>query len=296
MSDLGTIGEDKLIALITAQSPLRDNVLIGPGDDCAVLKNANRDDYTLLKTDSIIEGVHYLPSADPYWVGWKAAARVVSDFAAMAGTPDAIVIALSLKKETAVSYVTDLYRGIHACAEAYAFSVVGGETSCSSQNMLTVSGTGKCTTPITRSAAQAGHALYLTGKIGGSIQGKHLTFTPRVDEAQWLVKHTTLSAMMDLSDGLAKDLPRLAKLSNVGYDVDLATLPLNDGCSIKNGISDGEDYELLLACACELTPQQLIQWSEAFPEVQLTKIGHCTTGSRTELTGGWEHFTTDSDD
>jgi len=288
MSELSELGEDAIIARLTKNAPLKDNIIVGPGDDCAVMKNG--DSYSLLKTDTIIEGVHYLSTAEPFWVGWKAAARVVSDIAAMGGTPDAFVIALAMSQHTSIDYLEALYQGIYHCAETYSFSVVGGETSHSDTNTITISGTGTCSSYVTRSNANLGDHLYVTGKLGGSISGKHLTFKPRLIEAQWLCQQISPTAMMDLSDGLAKDLPRLCKLSEVGYTLDLKSIPCNENLPIKQALTDGEDYELLFSCSHEIGKESIEEWQSQFPNLALTKIGSITEEKKPDLDGGWEHF------
>src|SRR5690606_21847998 len=96
---------------------------------------------------------------------------------------------------------------------------------------------------VTRSGGRAGDGIFVTGALGGSIRGKHLTFTPRLDASAWLVRQFLPTAMMDLSDGLAKDLPRLASASGCGYFIEPAWLPLTDGCTPAEALGDGEDYE-----------------------------------------------------
>ena len=296
MKTVKDIGEDKLIQRITQNAPLRDNILVGPGDDCAVIKNTGTEEYSLLKTDSIIEGVHFLPSADPYWIGWKSVARVISDFAAMGGTPDSVVIALALPSHTTLEFVDSIYQGIYQCANTYNFSVVGGETSSNDKLIITVSGIGKTTDFITRSGAQSGDSIWVTGRLGGSITGKHLQFSPRVQEAQWLKKHLDITAMMDLSDGLAKDLPRLANASKIGFNIEPVNIPCTEGVNYENAISDGEDYELLFCASAlnnSLAAELILEWEKQFPNLPLTKIGEITPQSQASLKGGWEHFSND---
>lgn len=288
MSSLSDLGEDSVIAKLTTHLQQRDNVIVGPGDDCAVVKN--HDHFTLLKTDTIAEGVHYLADADPFWVGWKAVARVVSDIAAMGGTPDAFVVALAMRETTEIDYLTKLYAGMNSCAEKYQFSIVGGETTTSSANIITISATGACSDYITRSGAGIGDHLYVTGNLGGSIAGKHLTFTPRLTEAHWLKKYVQPSSMMDLSDGIAKDLPRLAKQSNTGYSVDFQTIPCNPNISIDSALKDGEDYELLFTTKKIISTSTMELWKQTFPELALTRIGQITPDISTPLSGGYEHY------
>jgi thiamine-monophosphate kinase len=115
--------------------------------------------------------------------------------------------------------------------------------------------------------------LFVTGRLGGSLRGRHLEFVPRIAESRWLTKNFRINAMMDLSDGLAADLPRLAQASRVGFEVEEAALPLNPGCTIAQAISDGEDYELLFAISPKHSRSLLSRWKKKFPKVPLTRIG-----------------------
>jgi thiamine-monophosphate kinase len=133
--------------------------------------------------------------------------------------------------------------------------------------------------------------LLVTGTLGGSSQGKHLNFTPRLREASWLVSHFKPSAMMDVSDGLARDLPRLAAASGCGFVLDEAALPLTAGCSITQALGDGEDYELLLALEPARVAALLAAWSVVFSELPLTVIGRLVEpGTGGSLRAGWDHF------
>jgi thiamine-monophosphate kinase len=166
-------------------------------------------------------------------------------------------------------------------------NIVGGETSRGDQLIITVSmsGTAPAKDWVARNRARAGDCLFVTGQLGGSIKRKHLHFHPRVQEAQWLVKHTRISAMMDLSDGLGKDLPRLAASCGVGFHINLEDLPLTRGCSVQQAVGDG-------AVSAKNSIGLLSEWSEAFPKLKLTRIGKLVADpqSRGIPSGGWEHF------
>ncbi|MGL5016869.1 MAG: thiamine-phosphate kinase, partial [Luteolibacter sp.] len=144
---------------------------------------------------------------------------------------------------------------------------------------------------VLRSTAQAGDALFVTGTLGGSIAGKHLDFTPRLREASWLVAEFKPTAMMDLSDGLAKDLPRLAAASRCGFQIDRSALPLSPGCTPAQALGDGEDYEILFTLEAGRAAALLAAWSHRFPALPLTRIGQLVAEAAGEsLAGGWEHF------
>ena len=134
--------------------------------------------------------------------------------------------------------------------------------------------------------------LFVTGRLGGSIRGRHLRFSPRLEEAEWLAKHSKPSAMMDLSDGLGADLPRLAAASGCGWEIDPQSLPRHRGCDIAAAIGDGEDYELLLAVPPRRCRNLTARWSKRFPKLELTEIGRLAPGDHIapELSGGWAHY------
>ena len=187
-----------------------------------------------------------------------------------------------------------LYAGLQKAARKYEVGLVGGETSRSPGPLfLNVALTGwvepKCC--VLRSGGQAGDALYVTGRLGGTLAGKHLDFRPRLDEARWLVSHFKLHAMMDLSDGLAADLPRLAEASRCGYEVDVDRLPLTPGCRPAQAMSDGEDYELLFAIPARSSAALEAAWKRRFPRLPLTRIGRLQRRSKTHKTArGYDHF------
>lgn len=298
METLAKLGEDALIRRLTASLKPGADVVTGPGDDCAVVRPLRGRRLQLLKTDCIVEGVHFLREAAPDRVGWKAMARVVSDIAAMGGSPQHALVTLVLPTDLAVSYVEQLYSGLRRCAEKFNIGIVGGEMSRGAQIVVSISLAGSVAEKrcVPRGGAKPGDAIHVTGRLGGSLRGHHLEFMPRVEEAQWLAKHLPLHAMMDLSDGLAKDLPRMALASSVGFVLDEPSLPVNEGCTSGQAWADGEDYELLFALPAPLTNRQHRRWQRVFPEVPLTCIGRFVEagqGRAPSFSGaGWDHFAT----
>lgn len=295
MRTLLDLGEDALIARLVSLAPRAQDPAAGPGDDCAVIDPGPSHSFLqLLKTDALVGHIHFLPNTPARAVGWKAAARVVSDFAAMGGHPDRVLVTLALPPETLVTWVEDLYRGISDCLIAFNAVLAGGETSSSppgSPPFISIAASGRVLRShlVLRSSAKPHNLLFVTASLGGSILGKHLSFTPRIKEAYWLVSKFKPTAMMDLSDGLAKDLPRLAAASGCGFVLDEAALPLSPSCSIRQALTDGEDYELLFAIEPERAAALLESWPAEFPE--LTMIGRLVeAGSGEALGGGWDHF------
>lgn len=296
MSTLRDIGEDALIARLVELVPRDPDPLAGPGDDCAVI-DPEKGDLLLLKTDAMVAGVHFLSETPAEAVGWKAVARVVSDFAAMGGKPHYFLITLAVPADTPLKWLEGLYRGIGRCLRAHDSVLAGGETSrvpAGSAAVISVSATGRVSHKhlTLRSTAKPGDLLLVTGTLGGSLRtGKHLGFTPRLKEADWLVSKYKPTAMMDLSDGLAKDLPRMAEASGCGFVLDRRALPVTGGCDFAQALNDGEDFELLLAMGPAKLPGLLKDWSAAFPELPLSVIGQMVeAGTGQELSGGWDHF------
>lgn len=298
---LESVGENELVAKLTHGLPLGAHVIAGAGDDCAVLESGGKRGWLqLFKTDCIVEGVHFDRGADPERVGWKAMARATSDIAAMGGLPTDAVVTAVLPATCELDYVERIYSGLRRCAERFGISIVGGETSSTPKSVtgagivLSVAMLGqvernRC---ILRSGGQSGDAVFVTGRLGGSIEGKHLTFVPRVAEARWLVSQFRIRAMMDVSDGIAQDLPRLAKASALGFELDKDTIPCNEGCDIAAALADGEDYELLFTLSGRREKALLEAWCAEFPELALTRIGKLTAVDSADghPTGGWDHF------
>jgi thiamine-monophosphate kinase len=297
LKTLRDIGEDSLIDSLVALVPQDPNPAAGPGDDCAVIdRDPHSPTLLLLKTDALVEHIHFLPDTPPRAVGWKAAARVVSDFAAMGGRPEYFLVTLALSPETAVAWAEDLYRGIGDCLGKFGGVLAGGETSSvppGSAAVISIAATGSVRRAhvVLRSTAKPGDALLVTGRLGGSLHGKHLDFTPRLEEANWLVSNYKPTAMMDISDGLAKDLPRLAAASGCGFVIDHSTIPLTPGSTPAQALGDGEDFEILFAIEPARVAGLLGAWRAVFPDLPLTRIGELVeSGAGESLTGGWDHF------
>lgn len=296
MKTVAELGEDALIARLLALWPKdQELVHVGPGDDCAVLP-LNDQEWQLLKTDAIVEGIHFLPEEDRRRVGWKAMARVVSDFAAMGGEGRDYLVTLGVPYDEKVHHLEELYRGMADCLQVYGGTLVGGETTsvpCGSTSWISIAARGvvKKTSLVLRSTAQEGDRILVTGQLGGSIQGRHLDIQPRVREAQWLASYGGVTAMMDVSDGLAKDLPRLALASGCGYQIDVGKIPCSVDCSPEQALSDGEDYELLLTVSPERVQSLMDAWSLLFPQLSLSQIGEIAPIAQSMVFhGGWDHF------
>ncbi len=272
----GKLGENRLIKELTARLKSRPDIIAGPGDDCAVVASPEKGRLLLLKTDCVVEWVHFQPNDKPEAVGWKAMARTLSDFAAMAGLPQFALVTLIVPGKREARWAKEMYRGLERVAERFAVTIVGGETSrTDGPAVVSIAAVGTVEKDrwVSRAGGKIGDALFVTGKLGGSIKRKHLNFIPRIAEARWLSTHFSIHAMMDLSDGLGADLPRLALASDVGFAIEEDALPRKKGCSIEAAINDGEDYELLFAIAANDAPSLQAKWARKFPGLALTRIG-----------------------
>ena len=301
MSRLGDIGEDAVVKRLVEQlgdgCDKDEQLVIGPGDDCAVVDLGQANRYQLLKTDSMVEGIHYLADTAASKVGWKAVARVISDFAAMGGLPSHLLITIAMPPQKPMGYLEELYQGMQSCASYYEATICGGETSSVPEDaaaVISVAATGwveksRC---VGRSGGKTGDLVLVTGGLGGSITGKHLNFSPRVNEARWLTKHFRISSMMDLSDGLGCDLPRLATASQCGYLLNEQALPCNEGCNVSQALGDGEDYELLFTVSPKIEKDLIEAWGKQFLDLKLSVVGELTKiregAACTEQ--GWQHF------
>jgi thiamine-monophosphate kinase len=293
---LRELGEDRLLDRILPRLPASKLVVARAGDDCAVVKRPDGRNSLVLKTDCIVEGVHFMPEANALEIGWKAMMRPLSDFAATSALPQFALITLIASEETESRWVNKLYRGLRKAAARFKVNIVGGEMSSTlGPVIISVSVVGFVEKDrwVSRRGGTVGDHLLVTGTLGGAIKRKHLQFVPRIVESRWLTKNFSIHAMMDLSDGLGADLPRLARASKVGFTVEMESLPLSRGVKIKDAISEGEDYELLFAISPRHSARLERCWRKRFPRVRLTRIGRLDRKSKIEnqqLRGGYIHF------
>ena len=293
---LRDVGEDRLLDQLLGTLRSGRGVIMGAGDDCALVESGKRGLLDVLKTDCLVEEIHFTRNTRAELVGWKAMARPLSDFAAMSALPRFALVTLVAPAQRDVGWVKNLYRGIEKAARTFDVSIVGGETSSiKGPAVISISMTG-CVEKgrwVGRAGGKVGDDLFVTGRLGGSLGGRHLNFIPRIAESRWLTKNFPVHAMMDLSDGLGTDLPRLARTSGVDFEVDESALPLNAGATVAQAISDGEDYELVFAISPKDSKSLLSRWRRKFPKVPLTQIGRFTRKSKIadrKLSRGYVHF------
>jgi len=229
----------------------------GLGDDCAVLPPARGPQ--LVTTDPVIYGRHFDDRLSPRAAGAKLLKRNLSDIAAMGGRPQWAVVALALAPDTRVDWVRGFYLGLAATARRHGVRIVGGDVTEAPRGFLgaflTLDGVASGPRVLTRSGARAGDALYVTGPLGGAAAGHHHRFQPRLAEGQWLARQRAVVAMMDLSDGVAKDVQALTP-AGLCASVWPPLVPVTAAArraarasgrpAWQHALTDGEDYELLV--------------------------------------------------
>jgi len=307
--------EFELIGRLTRSLPTNSSVVVGAGDDCAVLDAGLPERLLLFKTDSVVEGIHFSADATPEQIGHKALGRCLSDVAAMAGTPFAALVTMALPCQFDAQFVERIQDGINALARHHNVAIVGGETTSNPGAMLVsvaLLGWAPRARVVLRSGAKAGDAIFVTGDLGGSLAGKHLSFEPRLAEAQWLAQHFSIHAMLDLSDGLAGDLRHILNASRVGAELLATAIPISRAaCSAAKAssaakpallaaLTDGEDFELLFTVMSRDAVPLLDAWKKEFPNLSLTCIGKISagegitlrdkTGARPLTAHGYAHF------
>jgi len=281
--------EPQIIQWLRNRYPLTDVVRVGIGDD-ATLLDLSDSPGTVVTTDMLMDGVDFeVDQCGLSRVGRKALAVNLSDIAAMAARPVAALVSLALPRTADLDYVRSIYEAMEAIASEFGVTIAGGDTNCWDHPLVvSVTLIGQATTqgPLLRSGAVPADEILVTGAFGGSILGHHFDFQPRVVEALQLHQEYELHAGMDVSDGLSLDLARMAEASGCGAELDLDLVPIasaayelaaRDGVSgLQHALSDGEDFELILAVPSE-TAQRLL--SEQPLGVPLTRVGKFVMGA-----------------
>lgn len=277
--------EFSFIKWIKSNQKKDKNIIIGIGDDCASIR-IHGDKMFLVTTDMLVDGTHFdLKKNTPGEIGRKSIACSISDIAAMGCSAKYAVVSICFPHETKTKFARALYLGVKKMADAFDIRIIGGDI-VSGNKILVVNVTmygkneGGLKT-ITRSGAKVDDVIMITGALGGSILGKHITFNPRLKEGILLNKKFNINSMIDISDGLAADLGHILEESGVGavlyedevpISADAKKLACKTGLSaLHHALHDGEDYELLFTLSGKESEKLLA--FRSFP-VRLSQIGH----------------------
>lgn len=305
--------EFRLIDWIRAQAGRDPRVVVGIGDDAAVIApsapSVSPGPNSLVAVDLLMEGVHFtIPPATARAIGRKALAVNLSDIAAMAGVPTHAVVAVALPRDRGLAFAEELHAGLLEAAREFDVALAGGDTNVwDGPLVISVTLTGEATErgPVLRSGAQPGDWILVTGTLGGSLAGRHLDFTPRVREALRLHEAAELHSMIDISDGLAADLHHILDESRAGALLRTDAIPVSDTAArcadghtpLEHALGDGEDFELLFTVSPDDGRALL-----ANPpiEIPLAHVGEIVAGTGCEWVAadgtrtilprsGWEH-------
>ncbi len=294
---LGPGGEFDLIRRFLGEGGgLHPAVLLGPGDDAAVLEGG-----WVLSTDLTVEGVHYRKG----WigdeeVGWRAAAAALSDLAAMAAEPVGILVSMAFPQDVGLD-VEAVQKGVRAAAAQVGASVLGGDLSRSPGPLvLDLTVVGRAGAPVSRAGARPGDELWVSGHLGGSaaavalwrsgedpppaLRAAFARPTPRVQAARALARAGVLRALVDLSDGLAGDAGHLAAAGGVKVVLERDRIPVAEGVEAALGpagaleavLRGGEDYELCFAAPPGAVAGAVLEREAG---VALTRVGRVEAGS-----------------
>lgn len=295
--------------------------MLALGDDAALWAE-KRGAELILTCDWFLEGTHFLRDKHPAdAVGWKCLARATSDIAAMGGVPQCFLMGMALPENLTGKWLDGFLRGLRRASRALGCELAGGDTTRRDDVLISIAVIGEAArgAALRRTGARTGDALFVSGTLGeadlglrelqrahGMARGsnaalrKHLYPQPRLELGQWLAENRLATAMMDVSDGLSTDLPRLCAASGVGARIDADSLPVGSLTDLQDArklaLHGGDDYELLFSVArksAERIPKE-------FRGLRLTKIGEMTRQRKilvaegTETVplepGGWDPF------
>jgi len=306
--------EFEYIRWIRRNTPAKPQAVpIPPGDDMGAFA-PGPDEPVLVKVDMIMEGTDFVfPDATPEQVGFKAMAVSLSDVAAMAAWPKAAVASVSFDRNNTTRELQEgLHHGMRKACDAFGCPIIGGDVNAWDGKLVlstTVLAQPAGVSPVLRSGARVGDRILVTGKLGGSILGRHLCFTPRIREARALAGAVDLHSMIDLSDGLSSDLNHICRESEAGAIIDADAIPISEAAvelskrsgkpPLEHALHDGEDFELLLTVSDD-------NWFRLTRKTNLIECGFTCIGQITAerdvllkrsdgstvplAAGGWEHL------
>jgi len=283
--------EDEITGWFREQSKLSAwDFPIGIGDDMAEIR-IGQDRSVLITTDILLDGVHFnLQEAGLKQVGYKAMAVSLSDCAAMATRPVAAVVSVALPEGFGEKELKELHSGITSAGDKFGCALVGGDiTSWKGKEPFAISvamlSRPAACKPVKRSGARVEDSVCVTGSLGGSRAGKHLTFEPRVTEAIKITEMVNINSMIDISDGLSSDLSRICNQSKVGALINAEQIPISAEAkrsedALSSALHDGEDFELLFTLSETECEKLLEQWKGATP---ITRIGTITDTCKMQI-------------
>ena len=293
-------GEFDFVEWIRTQQREGGCVQLAAGDDLAVLKWPG-DELLLVGVDQVLDGVHFDSGVHaPRQIGRKVMNRNLSDCAAMGCLPAAAVATVALPRGVGLEYAKELYLGLREAGDAFDCPIVGGDTaSWEGKLIMTLSILGRSAgiAPITRRGARDGDGIYVSGPLGGSLLGRHMDFVPKVYLGRTLAATGRVTAMIDVSDGLSRDLGHICRQSGVGAVIDAAAIPIHpdavkmsgqDGRSaLEHALDDGEDHELLYTSPTPPPPDSGVRIGTITRDAG---IWLDEAGARRPLEArGWEH-------
>jgi thiamine-monophosphate kinase len=267
----------------------QSKLILGIGDDCAILRPDPHEDL-LFKADQVLEGAHFGRDQKPELIGQRALGRALSDIASMGGRPLVCLVALSIPRDLADSWITGFYRGLLRLASATGTQLAGGDLSRSEKIYCDIALCGSVPRgkALRRDGARPGDAIYISGRLGKRWDRP---IEPRLELGHALIGKA--NSCMDISDGIALDLHRLCKASNAAAEI--GDIPVVKGSTLDKALHGGEDYELLFT----------IRPGTALPKIArlpLTRIGNIVKASRALPAGavlfrgeplpprGYDHF------
>lgn len=314
--------ESEIIARLKSMAPAGDAVLVGIGDDAAVIKGQGGKDL-IVCCDLMVEGVHFRTEWTPPGIlGRKALAVSLSDVAAMGGVPKFAMVSIALPRDCSSEFIDEFFKGLFELAGASGISIIGGDTSSSRDSMfIDVSVLGECDsgTAVTRRGAKIGDTVYVSGSLGASALGlslledgfriddskssdarskavlKHLAPEPRLKLGRALGEARLASAMIDISDGLSTDLWHVLDESDCGALINAAAIPIAECVrsiaaavpeidALRLAVDGGEEYELLFTARPEDRPR--IDEISSVCGVEITAVGEIVGGRRLQLETG----------